>query len=332
VAIATIQKITDDVSSENVQLQIIDVLKGPVPTPSLMVTVSSKLHSVKGMLPQSTIGVTGVWFLKNNSGAFEVLPLFQGPFSGRDLFMPVRAVQPLTVPTGTLGQQLLTYLLQWYEALSEPSRPQDEFLITALMYNKGKDSGAAISSLRTSAYAGQHVMGLIAAIRLGSPDALSQVADELETLRSKTRFNLVLLAIREYPPEQPFASIKALEKLIGLHSDVEGLDDAASTALARIGSLGTIAGAKVKMKAALPGMLLLLDSNDHAAQLRAVRFFSYFAMFTDANGDVPGTGVAGPFATAERSQFDPTETAASPSQYVQFWKDWCAKNRKQLGF
>jgi hypothetical protein len=333
VVVATIQKITDGVSSVFVQLKVFNVLKGQSPLLSMTAAVVSSSRPVNGILPQTFIGTAGVWFLKGNLGAYEVLPLYDGPFSGSELFIPVQDADRTFAPAGTVGHQLLAYQLRWYQSLPGPNRSAEEQFFPSLVYNQGRDSGDAIAALTSSVVVNQHVLGLMAALRLGSSDALSQVADELETLRSGPRFNVVLLTIREYPPLQPEASIKALERLIALHSDVEGLDEAASTALARIGSLGTVAGAQVKMKAALPGMLMLLDSKDPTAALRAARFFSYFAMFTDASGNIPGTGVTGPFATAERSQFDPTEgLAASPARYAQFWKAWCATNRKQLGF
>ncbi len=333
VVVAAIQQITDGTSTETVTLQVIRTLKGEMTSPSLLATIVSGARPAAGILSKSFVGARGVWFLRNNSGVNDVLPLFQGAFAGRELFIPVGVEDQSSAPTGTVAHQVLTYQLRWYQSVSDPGQSEDEHFIPSLIYDQGREAGDAIAALTSSVVLSQHVVGLIAGLRLGSPDALSQVADELDALRSGPRFNLVLLAIREYPSTQPDASIKALEKLIGLHSDIEGLDDAASTALARIGGLGTVAGAQVKMKAALPGMLLLLDSKDPNAQIRAARFFSYFAMFTDASGNVPGTGVTGPFATAERSQFDPTEgTSASPAQYGQFWKEWCAKNRKQLGF
>lgn len=333
VVLATIQQITEGSSTEIVTLKVIRALKGDLTPPSLLATIVPGTRPAAGILSKALIGATGVWFLKSNAGVNEVLPLFQGAFAGRETFIPVEVKGEPSAPTGTVGYQLLMYQLRWYESLPNPSPSEDEQLFASLIYNQGKEAGAAIAELTSSVSLNHHVIGLAAAIRLGSPDALSQVADELETLRSNPRLSMILSTISAYPPQQPDASIKALEKLIALHSDLAGLDDAASTALARIGSLGTVAGAQLKMKAALPGMLLLLDSKDPNAQLRSARFFSYFAMFTDASGNVPGTGVTGPFATAERSQFDPTEgAAASPAQYGQFWKAWCAKNRKQLGF
>ncbi len=333
VVLATIQKITNGASSATVQLEVLNVLKGEAPMLSMAVAVVSGSRPVNGILPQSFIGATGVWFLKDNVSVHEVLPLYDGPFSASELFISVRDADRSFAPTGTVHKQLLTYQLRWYQSLPGPSRSADEQFFPSLVYEQGRDSAEAITSLINSVSLHIRTMGLSAAIRLGSPDAVSQVADDLETLQSSGNFRLLLSAIKSYPPQQPDASIKALEKLIALHSDLEGLDDAASTSLVRIGNLGTIAGAHVKMKAALPGMLMLLDSKDPAAALRAVRFISYFAMFTDASGNVPGTGVTGPYATAERTQFDPTEgLTASPAQYAQFWKAWCAKNSKQLGF
>jgi hypothetical protein len=129
-------------------------------------------------------------------------------------------------------------------------------------------------------------------------------------------------------------TVAALEKLAALHSDVPGLDDAIGTALAAgVGDGFMSAMSPPRSKANLHAMMLLLDSKDSAARLRAARFFAHFAQFADANGGIPGTAVAGLFASAETRRFDPSEgLTMSSTRYAQFWKEWCTQNRRQLGF
>lgn len=339
VVVATIQQVTDrqlsdGTSTETIDLLVIRALKGQVAEPSLVAKVVPGPRPAVGILSRDSVGATGVWFLQDNASVHEVLPLLQGAFAGRDLFVPVRVVDGEVAPTGTLGRQVLAYQLRWYESLPYPSPAEDDLVFASLVHNQGEDAGDAIAALSSSAILNHRVPGLAAAIRIGSSDALLQIARELATLRSRINFNLILFTISWYLGPMSPATVTALEKLAALHTDVPGLDDAIGTALAA--GLGEGFGPRAappRIKATLPAMMLLLDSRDPTARLRAARFFAYFAQFADAGGNVLGTGVSGPFASAHTRRFDPTEgLTMSSAQYAQFWKAWCAKNSKQLGF
>jgi hypothetical protein len=337
VVVARIQEVidrqfADGTSSESIDLLVIRTLKGQVAEPSLVAKVVPGMRSAIGILSRSFVGATGVWFLKDNAGVHEALPLTPGAFDGRDLFVPVRVVDP--VPTGSLGQQVLAYQLRWYESLPYPTPSEDDLVFQSLIHDRGQDAGDAIAALSSSAVPNHRVPGIAAAIRLGSSDALLQVARELETLRSRINFNLVLSNIRGYLGPQSPATVKAMEKLAALHSDLPGLDDAICTALAGgIGQGGISSATPNRIRAILPGLLLLLDSKDATAQIRAARFFAYFAQFADASEGIPGTGVIGPFACSDARRFDPAEGSTTNStQYAQFWKAWCAQNRAKLRF
>ena len=83
----------------------------------------------------------------------------------------------------------------------------------------------------------------------------------------------------------------------------------------------------------MPAIAILLDSKDTKAQLRGAAFLSYFSLFVDAQGNFPGTGVIGPFSTADTKQFTPRKDAAiTPPQYAGFWKLWWSQNWRKLGF
>ncbi len=80
-------------------------------------------------------------------------------------------------------------------------------------------------------------------------------------------------------------------------------------------------------------MALLLESNDPQAQLRASWFFGYFAIFTDKNGNISGTNMAGPYDSPSVHQQMPSQNSTeTPAQYAQFWKTWWAQNQASLGF
>lgn len=339
VVVARIQEISDrefadGTSSEAIDLLVIKTLKGQMAEPRLVAKVVPGMRSAVGILSRSFIGATGVWFLKDNTGVHEALSLVQGAFDGRDLFVPVEAADIEPAPTGTLGRRVLDYQLRWYESLPYPTQSEDDLIFASLIHDRGQDAGDAIPALSSSAIPNHRVPGLAAAIRLGSSDALLQVARELETLRSRINFNLVLSNISGGWGPQSLTTVKALERLAAMHSDVPGLDDAIGKALAAgIGEGFIVTAASPRIKAKLPAMMLLLDSKDPISRLRAARFFAYLAQFADAKGSIPGTGVVGPFASSEARRFDPTEgISMSSARYAQFWKEWCAQNRKQLGF
>lgn len=339
VVVATIQQITDreladGTSTETIDLLAVRVLKGREAELPLIAKVVPGPRPAIGILPRSFVGTTGVWFLKENSGILEVLPLVREFFEGRDLFVPVQVTGQSPAPTGTLSQEVLAYQLYWYESLPYPTPTEDDLMFASLVHNSGQDAGNAIAALRSWATPSHRIPGIAAAIRLGSSDAILQVARELETLRSKSNFDLLSSTIRGYLGAMSLDVVGALEDLAALHSDVPGLDDAIGKALAAgVGDGFMSAKAPPRSKANLHAMMLLLDSKDSAARLRSARFFAHFAQFADADGGIPGTAMAGPFASSEARRFDPAEgLTMSSTRYAQFWKKWCAQNRKQLGF
>jgi hypothetical protein len=101
---------------------------------------------------------------------------------------------------------------------------------------------------------------LTAAIRLGSLDALSTVAQRTEELRSNPKWLRITDAIHNYfKPEG--AAIAPLQQIAALRSDIPGLDAAAGSALQKVGT-----------KDVLPAMALMLDTHDPQAQLTAAAF------------------------------------------------------------
>jgi hypothetical protein len=305
------------------QLQILRVLEGQAPS-----VVSAQFPAPPRVSPDSMVaseptGSTGIWFLKGGGSAgYQVQPLYSGNiYLPGKLFLqiPGPAGEP---PLGDVDQQLLAYLLRWYEALPNPAVQHDTWLLSSLSAAKPEYSLPLAGALIASPIAGQHIVGLAAALQAGSDDALKLLAAEINDLGSNPKLFRVLMALEMTNRPLGQASIPALQSLAAQHSMVPGLDKALAAALHLIGT-----------KAVLPAMANLLDSQDPLAQVRATGFFGSFALFADADGNIPGSGVVGPYATSATRQFTP-RSADSPqatAAAVQFWKVWWSENRSRFG-
>jgi hypothetical protein len=330
VAVATLEAVDESQGIEVVQLRLIRILQGqpgslsinaivsPSQTPGLGRAAAPKT----GLVPRSVVGLSGVWFLKATAnGGWEVVQLDSGTYQQIHTSLPVD--NSLEVPSGSVDRQLLVYLVRWYQSLPDPPRIDQDFrLFGSLDQADPQDALFAITPLIGSLRLDHHGIGLATAIRLGSVDALSTVAREAEALRSNPRLSHITDAIGTYFKPQGAAAIVPLQQLAALHSDVPGLDAAVGSALQKIGT-----------KEVLPAMALLLDSRDPQAQLRASWFFGYFAIFADKQGNISGTGMAGPFDSPTVHQRMPRrDSVEAPLQYAQFWKVWWARNRGTFGF
>jgi hypothetical protein len=323
IAIGTLQSVNAD-SKHNVtsRVQVTKLLKGSVSSPLVDIQmVSSPLMKSNGSMPQDAAGVSGLWFLKRTNGGYSVLPLAQGDYTLADAFLPVESTTASTV-TGTIEQQLLAILVDWYKSLSLPSPIDDQRLLVSLDHGSGQNALAAAGSLATSPIPSQRVIGLAAAVRLGSDAALSTAAGEIALLERASNFARIPEALGIYYQPHGNSSITPLQQIITLRSTAPGLDAAAGAALQKIGT-----------KAVLPVMAQLFDSSDPTAQLRADWFFGYYTLFADAHGVIPGTQEIGPLASAAtRSHMPRANSDITTEQYTAFWKQWWSEHRTALGF
>lgn len=330
---ATIAQVNEGTTSSTVQLQIVRVIQGQPASNALTATILPGSRPAKGILPPSFIGTTGIWFLSDKGSGYVVQPLVQGLFRASDLFISVPDTSAIVASAGSVGQQLITYQTQAYQSLVSPDPVEDEKLFTSLIYGTGQDAQNAIASLTSSASPRAHAIGLCASIRLGSADAIAQVASELDALRSNPGFSYVLASLSAYPASQDAQAVAAFGNLAAMHSGIPGMDNAVSTALVAIGNGAHLLRSSLSAKTVVAAMVPLLDSDDPSVQIRTARFFAYFALFADANGNIPGTGVTGPFATADTRQFTPSkDSTLSAAQYAGFWKVWWAQNKTKLGY
>jgi hypothetical protein len=146
-------------------------------------------------------------------------------------------------------------------------------------------------------------MGLVIALRAESADAMTQVVNEISTLRSNPRFDEIMFAIGAYPVQGVPGSkspqwIAPIARMLSM-PEIPGMDASLAGALYRIGT-----------PEIWPLIAAVLDSKDPTAQAIAVR--------TIAMRAPPGIAAAG--------------SHGSTAEDVEFWKAWWAQNRATLGF
>jgi len=334
VSVATLKRLTGGGGAQQqVELQLTNVLKGQASSLDLTATLPRSALAPTGVLLPNVIGQRGVWFLKAASDGYQVLPVFENPVLSREVFIAAPDAS-LSSPSGAnIQQQLLNLKVAAYQSLPDPIQRDDFQLMSAIISSSPQDGAGAAAALMGSVSLQQHVMGLAASVRLGSPAAVSEVADELDALQSSPKFGHIIATLEGFPAVRTPEAVSAFEKLIGLHSVVPGFDHAISTGFLGIANATTAAGSPLSTRAVLPGMVALLDSKDPIAQVRAARFLGYYTLFADENGNNIGSGIKGPFATADTSQFTPQpDSTLTPAQYAGFWKVWWAQNKATLGF
>jgi hypothetical protein len=343
VAVATIEDVAVEAKvAVRVRLRISYTIKGqPMPllltaelAPSPMMAASSMRP--QDMIPKTRAKAIGLWFLRENDGVFQVLPLGWGDFIFEDVYLPLpstelpepAAVIPGLGASGRRSHQLvLAALINSYLSSPDSSSDLRNLVVSSLQDKEGRqDSIAAAKALIASDSADHQILGLEAALRLGSDEALPLLAEKAPALQSHRMFSGVLFALgTEYKPNGE-ASIASLRQLAALHLSGVNFDATVAAALRKIGT-----------KAVVPAMVELLDSQDPTAQLHAAHFLSEYALFADANGNIPvstGPGrVAGPWGTdATQAHMPSRDSPMTAQEYTAFWKWWWAENKTKLGF
>jgi len=330
IVVATVQQLVNGSSGEQtIHLQIQRTITGSPGSLSvvayLMPPSGPMFIFPNGLLSQHAIGKRGLWFLTLEPRGYEVVPLIKGEYvTDTDVVLPVSDLLNSSPPSGTISQQLLAYLVGWYLSVPNPTGAADGLLMLCLADSNPQDALAAITPLTSSLSMDHRVIGLAAAINLGSDRAISTLASEISSVKARSKFPLILAALKSYPPHGD-TSIPVLKQLIGLNAGVAGIEGAAAAALAKIGT-----------RSVMPVMITLLDSTDPEAQLRAASFCGFYALFADARGNLnlAQTGpIIGPFANSETKAYTPrSDSSLGSAQYVQFWKMWWSDNKSKLGF
>lgn len=305
-------------------LNVAQVLKGQIGASTVMATlVPGDAYVLPPSLPDSLAGQTGIWFLSQSPAGYEVIPSQAGQFLPEDLFLPLTSSLAAATFPGSIEQQLLQYVVGWYQSLPNPTVRDDMKCLAALEPGptSPQDALAAADLLIGSPAVNSEVVGLTAAIGMGSDDAVAALSSLLGAVGSSPRLYLVTGALAIGYQPHGAASIPVLKQIIDQHSSAPGVDAAAGAALS-----------KIVVKQTLPVMAELLNSSDPAAQLRAASFFGLFSLFADRSGLVSGGGPSGPFATSQTRLYTPREDSGITAQeYSAFWQQWWAQNHSLFG-
>ena len=287
--------------------------------------VESDVASDSIFVPDSLIGRSGLWFLKNNRSTIDVDPLAQGNYRWADVFLPVPAASVTGAsPFGNaaIEKSVASFTLSWYESLQAPEPRDDDRLLITLRDLSAENALSAANALISSPLSHRHIIGLITAIDHGSDSAVAGLAPELDALSANQSFPaLVATLASNYRVRGP-SSIQALQALAQLHSTAPGLDASVSTVLQRAAD----------QRSVYPVAVLLRDSRDAEAQLRASWMLGFYAMFCDKSGNLTQPGLLGPFADVARTYMPRAGSPLSPSEYAVFWKSWWSRNKATLGF
>jgi hypothetical protein len=274
-------------------------------------------------IPSSLVGQIGIWFLLQTPFGYQVVPT--GPsFLTDELSLPLDSSLAAATFSGTIEQQLLQYVVGWYRSLPNPTVRDDMKCIDSLqsVSTVPQDALAAANLLIGSPAINAQVVGLAAAIGLGSDDAVAALSRLLGAVGSNPKLYLITNALAIGYRPHGAASIPVLKQIIDQHSAAPGIDAAAGAALS-----------KIVVKQTLPVMAELLDSRDPAAQLRAASFFGRFTLFADGSGTVSDGGPTGPFSTDQTRLYTPRKNSSgvTPQQYSAFWQQWWAQNHSTFG-
>ena len=311
----------------NSQLQVLQSLKGRLPRGTEEVDVIPS-RTLTGAMPANMTGRTGLWFLKESNGEWQVLPRAAGAFvQGEDYCLPMPNATPISpssiVPgfaeaNASADQLVLAAVVERYESLPHRGSLDDLDVVDLGMWKRA-DALAVVNVLRRSPNQDIQTIGMAAAIRLGVADALPELAKDATSLQGSPKFYEVTYSLTNFYKPNGESSIGPLEAFIAARLNVPGLDLAAGTALQRIGG-----------KAVLPAMASLLNDSDPNAQLRAVSFFVRFTVFARADGSMPDRGPIGPFWTPETQRHQPGKLPTA--EVVSFWKSWWLTHKAQFGF
>jgi hypothetical protein len=331
VAVATIERATETQGATapdrilTLQLRLGQVLIGQASSSIVIATLAEKCYAGGSggghicVTTSGTEGLTGLWLLKAGDSGYQIVPVERVTRSATGLFLPDAG--PFSNAAGFVDVEtlLLAYEVKWIQAAELNTNTHgDETIYGAFgpsLQARPNQAHvlAAIAPLLASPSPTQHAMGLVIALRAESADAMTQVVEEISTLRSNPRFDEIMFAIGAYPVGGVPGSkspqwIAPIARLLAM-PEIPGMDASLAGALYRIGTPET-----------WPLIAAVLDSKDPTAQTIAVKTIAM---------RVPRA-----MADEETHRFSPGSVGPpiTTAQYVEFWKAWWTQNRAALGF
>ncbi len=254
-------------------------------TPTSSTLIASVPATSGGMAAITFSG--SAWLASQPSGscnsqatAIKSYPRKQREYSPEELFWPLTGT---ATPTGRWKYRravVSVHRAVVHVALDHSQSRDDAPFLSSFSNLRTQNSPApqqviaAVQPLIASSSIREQIVGLTAALRVGSTDALNTFTARISTLQNDPEFSALTSAIGMYPKYKDQTWVAPLQNLVNLQTGAPGVDAAAAGALASIRSKG-----------ALPIMAELLDSKDPRTQLAAARYFGVFSLLANSNGN-----------------------------------------------
>jgi hypothetical protein len=318
-------------------LQVSRVVKGDQALAGSEIAASWTSASLSVAGAPSFVGGSGVWFLQQSSGAWQVLPVLQGAAHLSDTFFPAPPGPILSAYAYGLAASLSDKLASEMSSATEGANSYN-FQLYALQYgllDQLQSPTVAVLYQRMSASASpqQQALGLGGLIRGGSAAALASAAQAAATLASyQVENGILLLSIRDYFRAADANSVAAAgSATVGSAGLSLAFREAAAHALAAIHTA-----------AALPYLAALLDDPDPNLRAEAIGGMGAFAngLPVQTSAGTPSLAylqlpASAPYKTADtiaNLAFGTQAITRNEASYLSFWTSWWGQNRAGLGY
>lgn len=305
-------------------LMVESELKGIAPAARFQATLpwSKRMLPADSLTAKSLVdGARQLWFLRASAdGQFTVIPAMRSDWSESDSSIKV---DPLW--TRQIGQslewQLLDATLGAFEAAPSPA-PIGAMRLILSAYEAPAELALQLSRriLQNPRSIDSEVLGVSIALCKSSPFGLIQLKERLPRIQNSPLFPFIKNTLGDYYQPREAAEVRLLGEIALMQDDTSlGLD----LAIARVLSILSRNQARI----AVPGLVLLLDSEDPQARASAAHALHMFAALAGPNGEAQFTGRSHPhpFLTDETRLHSGNRKSIPLEASVAFWKSWWEK-------
>lgn len=322
-------------TTSSFSLNVIRVVKGDNALAGSTITVGWTPTSANAGAPSPG---TGIWFLKQSSMGWTLLPVVQGNVPLVMTYYPTLATGAMVAhyayaSTASTADKLASELSAAIESSPHAGNPalaslhygmleQLQSPVITMLYQR-------LSRIGTPQ---QQALGFAGLVRQGSSAALTSVAKAATVLADYPVENgILLLSIRDQFRASDAGSVQALGQIAADTTANQLFREAAAHALAAIHT-----------KESLPFLAQLLSDGDVTLRVEAIGGLSSFANGLPAQtaSGTPSLAhlqlpVGGPYQTPEtiaNFAMGPQAIKQNESRYLTFWQTWWTQQKSQLGY
>lgn len=301
-------------------------LKGIAPAARVQATLpwSRRMLPADSSTARSLMdGTRQLWFLRASAdGQFTVIPAMRSDWSESDSAIRVDPLWTREI-SQPLESQLLDATLGAFETAPSPAPIQATRLILSA-HEAPLELTLQLSRriLQNPRSIDSEVLGVSIALCKSSSFGLLQLKERLPRIQHSSLFPFIKNTLGDYYKPKDAEEVRLLGEIAAMQDDVSlGLD----LAIARVLSILSRTQARI----AVPGLVLLLDSEDPQARASAVHALHIFAALAGPNGEVQFTGRSHPhpFSTDETRLHSGNRKSVPLEASVAFWKSWWETHR-----